>query len=234
MQIDFKKCWLAFCSCACWDILLYRLPSQSVLTHMLCLNSGSASSEGVGLCGLRRRVLQRDLVISRCYMWRSSLWSISWLRHQMFYPYVRKRPTKVTIYATQCRLCLSFFLLFRAQRILRYVRSRTIVEVHPPKREKRRSLWIGIGPSNAPPKDADPELSHINRVSNPAGCSMALWFWVFGAVGTSLVSFSWNAPRVQSYEKWENKESWRGDTLDLPSREFVSCDLLCKVSTFMI
>ena len=57
---------------------------------LLYLNSGSASFKGLGLCGLRRRVLRRDLVnrVSRCQMGRSRLWSISWLRHQMFYPYV--------------------------------------------------------------------------------------------------------------------------------------------------
>ena len=36
--------------------------------YLLCLNSGSASFEGPGICGLRRRVLQRDFVnhVSRC------------------------------------------------------------------------------------------------------------------------------------------------------------------------
>ena len=41
-------------------------------------------------------------------MGRSSLLSISWLRHQMFYPYVTISVAKVTIYATQCRRFLSF------------------------------------------------------------------------------------------------------------------------------
>ena len=36
--------------------------------HLLCLSSGSASFEGIGLCGFRRQVLWRDLVnrVSRC------------------------------------------------------------------------------------------------------------------------------------------------------------------------
>ena len=46
-------------------------------------------------------------------MWRSSLWSISWLRHQMFYPHV-------------------------TQRILGYVRPWRIATVHPPKTGRRR------------------------------------------------------------------------------------------------
>ena len=37
-------------------------PKPSHSGYVLCLNSGSASFEGLGLCGLRRRVLQRDLV----------------------------------------------------------------------------------------------------------------------------------------------------------------------------
>ena len=80
-------------------------------------------------------------------MWRSSLWSISWLHHQMFYPYV-------TISAAQAcesdnlRHAMSQFSLFLssfsgAQRILGYVRPRRIVAVHPPKTEKRRSIRIG-------------------------------------------------------------------------------------------
>ena len=78
-------------------------------------------------------------------MWRSSLWSISWLRHQMFYPYV-------TISAAQARESddlrhvMSPFSLFLssfsgAQRILGYVRPRRIVEVHPPETGSRRSIW---------------------------------------------------------------------------------------------
>ena len=74
-------------------------------------------------------------------MGRSSLWSISWLRHQMFYPYV-------TISAAQDHdsddVWLSSFL--GAQRILGYVRPRRIVVVHPPKTGKRRPhLWAAFG-----------------------------------------------------------------------------------------
>ena len=78
-------------------------------------------------------------------MWRSSLWSISWLRHQMFYPYV-------TISAAQAqesdylRYAMSPFSLFLSsfsgtQRILGYVRPRRIVAVRSPKTRKRRSTW---------------------------------------------------------------------------------------------
>ena len=77
---------------------------------------------------------------SRCSMWRSSLWSISWLRHQMFYPYV-------TISGTQA--CesddLSPFPCFLSsfsgmQWILGYVKMRRIAAVHPPKKGRRRSI----------------------------------------------------------------------------------------------
>ena len=119
-------------------------------------------------------------------MWRSSLWSISWLRHQMFYPYV-------TISAAQAhesddlRHAMSPFSPFLssfsgAQRILGYVRPRRIEAMHRPKTGKRRSicglhleepldwdslyavLWCNL-PSNAPPKDADPELKHSKGFS---------------------------------------------------------------------
>ena len=51
------------------------------------------------------------------------------------------RPTKVTIYATQCRHFLSFFRIFQcAKNLMWYVRPRRIVAVHPPKRGKRRSI----------------------------------------------------------------------------------------------
>ena len=81
-------------------------------------------------------------------MGRSSLQSISWLHHQMFYP-------KVTISATQAhesddlRHEMSPFSLFLSsfsgvQRILGYVRPRRIVAVHPPQRGKRRSIWRSL------------------------------------------------------------------------------------------
>ena len=80
-------------------------------------------------------------------MGRSSLWSISWLRHQMFYPYV-------TISAAQAqesdylRYAMSPFSLFLSsfsgtQRILGYVRPWRIVVVDPPK-TKRRSIWRSL------------------------------------------------------------------------------------------
>ena len=81
-------------------------------------------------------------------MWRSSLWRISWLRHQIFYPYV-------TISAAQAHEsddlhhAMSPFSLFLssfscAQRILGYVRPLRIVAVHPPKTGKRRSIWKSL------------------------------------------------------------------------------------------
>ena len=79
-----------------------------------CLSSGSASSEGPGLC-LWRRVLQRPVVkcdgrasgafpgcVTRCFT------LTSW--------FLPARPTKVTIYVTRCRHFLSFFLLFRVRK----------------------------------------------------------------------------------------------------------------------
>ena len=93
-------------------------------------------------------------------MWRSSLWSISWLRHQMFYPYV-------TISAAQAhesddlRHAMSPFSLFLSsfsgtQRILGYVRPWRIVAVRPLSDWDRLHvvLWCNW-PSNAPLKDAD-------------------------------------------------------------------------------
>ena len=116
---------------------------------LLCLNSVSASFKGPCLCSLWRRVLQRDLFnqVSRCWMWRSSLWNISWLHQQMFYPYV-------TISAAQSddlRHMMSPFSLFLSyfssvQRILGYVRPWRIVAVHLPNRGKRRPhLWDSFG-----------------------------------------------------------------------------------------
>ena len=74
-------------------------------------------------------------------MWRSSLWSISWLCHQMFFPYV-------TI-SDDLRHTMSPFSLFFSsfsgmQRILGYVRPRRIVAVHPPETGRRRSLWRSL------------------------------------------------------------------------------------------
>ena len=71
--------------------------------------------------------------------------SISWLRHHFTLTswFLPPRPVKVTIYATQCRHFLSFFLLFSGMlRILGYRRPRRIVVVHPPKWGKRRSICV--------------------------------------------------------------------------------------------
>ena len=74
---------------------------------------------------------------------------------QGVYPYVTRppRPIKVTIYARDVVIfSQSLFSFLGAQRILGYVRPRSIVAVHPSKnREKKdvfvgciwRSLWIG-------------------------------------------------------------------------------------------
>ena len=70
--------------------------------------------------------------VTRCFTFMSS----------QFLP---PRPTKVTIYATQCRHFLSFFPSFSgAERILGYVRPRRMVALHPPKRGKRRSIWRSL------------------------------------------------------------------------------------------
>ena len=113
-------------------------------------------------------------------MGRSRLWSISWLPHQMFYTYIM-------ISAGQARECddlhhvMSPFSLFLssflgAKRLLGYLRPWRIVVMHPPGRGNRRNirglhlepsdrdslhvaLWHNWS-SNAPLKDADPELRH--------------------------------------------------------------------------
>ena len=65
---------------------------------------------------------------------RSSLWSISWLCHQMFYPYVKisaaqaRESDNLRHALTPFSLCLSSFL--GTQRILGYVRPGRIVAVH--------------------------------------------------------------------------------------------------------
>ena len=95
----------------------------------------------------------------------------------MFYPYV-------TISAAQAREsgdlrhAMSPFSLFLssfsdAQRILGYARPRSIAVVHPPKWEKRRSIWRSLRaalwrnwPSNAALKDAESELRHSNSLTS--------------------------------------------------------------------
>ena len=93
-------------------------------------------------------------------MWRSRLWSISWLCHQMFYPYV-------TISAAQAHESddlhhpMSPFSLFLsafsgAHIILGYVRPRRIVAVRPPETGEE-------GASGG----ASCELRHSKRLCNP-------------------------------------------------------------------
>ena len=100
-------------------------------------------------------------------MGRPSLWSISWLRHQMVYSsqFLPPRPAKVMIYATWCRhfpsLVLSCFS--GVQSILGYVRPRRIVAVHPPK-TGRRSIWRSLQIGTA-----------FTRHCDVIGLQMLLW-----------------------------------------------------------
>ena len=72
-----------------------------------------------------------------------SLWSTSWLRHQMFYPYVmisagQARESDDLRHAmSPYSLCLSSFL--GVQR-MGYVRSQSMLAAHPPETGKRRSI----------------------------------------------------------------------------------------------
>ena len=80
-------------------------------------------------------------------MGRSSLWSISWLRHQMFYPYIMISVAQARE-SDDLHHAMSPFSLFLssfsgAQRILGYVRPWRIVVVDPPK-TKRRSIWRSL------------------------------------------------------------------------------------------
>ena len=68
-------------------------------------------------------------------MWRSDLWSISWLP---------PRYAKVTIYAMWGRHFLFLSSFSGTQRILGYVRPRRIEVVHPPKTGRRRSIWRSL------------------------------------------------------------------------------------------
>ena len=76
-------------------------------------------------------------------MGQSSLWSISWLRHQMFYPYImisaaQARESDDLHHHTMSPSSLFLSSFLGAQRILGYVRPWRIVAVHPPERVKRR------------------------------------------------------------------------------------------------
>ena len=130
-------------------------------------------------------------------MWRSSLWSISWLSHQMFYPHI-------TISAAQApnsddlHHAISPFSLFLSsfsgsQRILGYVRPRRIVEVHPPRIGRRRSLWRSLQTGTdfrCSSEGCRPELRHSTCCSNvpthecwkndfrgARECSVKLYLW---------------------------------------------------------
>ena len=76
--------------------------------------------------------------------------SISWLRHQMFYPYIMISDAQARE-SDDLRHAMSPFSLFLSlvsdtQTILGYVSPRRIVAVHPPKRWKRKPH--SEGPSN--------------------------------------------------------------------------------------
>ena len=124
------------------------------------------------VCILRRTWPLRSLKASpsETLLTSSSFWSISWLRHQMFYPYVTISAAQVResddLHHTMSPFSLLLSSFSGMQRILGYVRPRRTVAVHPLKRGKIRSI-CGLHleePSNAPPKDADPELRHSNKV----------------------------------------------------------------------
>ena len=107
-----------------------------------CLSSGSASSEGLGLCGLRRRVLLVNHV-SRCWdgLVSGAFPGCVTRCFSLTSRFLPPRPAKVTIYVTQCRHFLSFLSSFSGvQRILGYLRPRSIVAVHLSRTGKRRSI----------------------------------------------------------------------------------------------
>ena len=101
-------------------------------------------------------------------MWRSSLWSISWLRHHMFYPYVMISAAQARK-SDDLRHAMSPFSLF-LWRILGYVRPRRIVAVHPPKRGKRRSIWKSL------------------RIGTAFALQMLLW---------RMQNLNWDTARIQ-------------------------------------
>ena len=80
-------------------------------------------------------------------MGRSGLWTISWLQHQMFYPYATTSATQAHE-SDNLRHAMSLFSLFLsfsgAQRISGYVRPQRIVAVHPPKTVKPH-FWAAFG-----------------------------------------------------------------------------------------
>ena len=87
------------------------------------------------------------------------------------------RPTKVMIYATQCHHCISFFLFGQRENLGICEATKDSHSASSKKNEKRGSIcglhleeplnWDSLRaalgrnwPSNALPKDADPELRH--------------------------------------------------------------------------
>ena len=119
--------------------------------------------------------------------------------------FLQPRPAKVTICTTWCRYFLSFFLLFRARKescdMWGHKGSWCIFQ----KQGKEgafvgciwRSLQIGTAlwhnwPSNAPPKDADPEFRHSNcvTVSDSYCLSCALYFCLDASVLSRLFCFT--------------------------------------------
>ena len=70
-------------------------------------------------------------------MWRSRLWSISWLRHQMFYPYAAQASESDDLHNVMSLFSL-FLSSFTSTKNLE--RPWRIVAVNPPKRGKRRSI----------------------------------------------------------------------------------------------
>ena len=70
-------------------------------------------------------------------MWRSRLWSISWLRHQMFYPYAAQASESDDLHNVMSLFSL-FLSSFTSAKDLE--RPWRIAAVNPPKRGKRRSI----------------------------------------------------------------------------------------------
>ena len=85
--------------------------SEAFPSHLSDISSGSASSEGPGLCGRWRRVLQRDPAVVKCDGLVFGAFPGCVTRcFTLMSRFLAPRPAKVTI----CRHFLAFFLLFRA------------------------------------------------------------------------------------------------------------------------
>ena len=103
-------------------------------------------------------------------MWRSSLQSISWLCHQMFYTYVMISAAQArksdNLHHTMSPFSLFlyfFFLCAKNLGIREAMEDRS--GASSKNRENRRSLWAALW-RNWPPKDADPELRHSKYLSD--------------------------------------------------------------------